>query len=83
MVDPRGVTPLRNDYDATGRLVRSTDATGKTVIYSHNVDGKVEAITDRLGHSTTHRYDDAGQRAFDHGRQRRVPALPTTQIITS
>ena len=60
LIDPRGVTPLRNDYDADGRLVRSTDATGKTIVYSHNVDGKVEAITDRLGHTTTHRYDERG-----------------------
>ncbi len=60
LIDPRGVTPLRNDYDADGRLVRSTDATGKAITYGHNVDGKVESITDRLGHTTTHRYDNQG-----------------------
>jgi YD repeat-containing protein len=34
IVDPRGVQPIRNDYDANGRLVSHTDAYGNVISYS-------------------------------------------------
>jgi RHS repeat-associated protein len=60
IVDPRGIAPARNEYDAAGRLVRHTDASGKTVNYTHDVDNRQEIITDRLGHQTVYEYDNRG-----------------------
>jgi len=58
--DPRGLQPLRNDYDADGRLVKTTDAFGKEVAYTHDLDNRRETITDRLGNPTIHEYDQNG-----------------------
>jgi hypothetical protein len=34
--DPRGITPIRNEYDpVTGRLLSHTDAFGNTIAYNH------------------------------------------------
>ena len=35
--DPRGVRPIRNEYDAAGRLISTTDAFGKTITYTHDL----------------------------------------------
>ena len=58
--DPRGLRPIRNEYDEAGRLVSTTDAFGKTITYTHDLGANREVITDRLGHTTTHVYDDLG-----------------------
>ena len=51
---------MRNEYDDQGRLTKNTDADGKVITYTHDIAGKIEIITDRLGNSTRHRYDDRG-----------------------
>jgi RHS repeat-associated protein len=58
--DPRGVQPIRNEYDDAGRLVKHTDAFGKTTTYERDLDGRRETITDRLGNVTVHEYDERG-----------------------
>lgn len=58
--DPRGIQPARNEYDDSGRLVRQIDASGKIVTYSHELDGRREVITDRLGATTVLEYDAHG-----------------------
>ena len=58
--DPRGIRPIRNDYDDAGRLIRSTDAYGKAITYTHDLGANREVITDRLGNATIHVYDDLG-----------------------
>jgi len=58
--DPRGIQPIRNEYDDGGRLIRSIDAFGNVVTYTHNVGTRQELITDRLGNVTLHEYDTAG-----------------------
>jgi RHS repeat-associated protein len=58
--DPRGITPIRNEYDDSGRLIRHTDAFGKTITYTHNLDTKQEVIADRLGNPTVYEYDANG-----------------------
>jgi RHS repeat-associated protein len=58
--DPRGIRPIRNDYDDAGRLIRTTDAYGKAITYTHDLGANREVITDRLGHATIHVYDDLG-----------------------
>ena len=58
--DPLGRLPVRNDYDASGRLLSTTDATGNTVHYTPNLSANQEAVTDRLGHVTLYTYDQSG-----------------------
>ncbi len=58
--DPRGVRPIRNEYDDAGRLIRTIDAYGKEITYTHDLGTNREVITDRLGNATIHVYDDQG-----------------------
>jgi choice-of-anchor C domain-containing protein len=58
--DPRGVRPIRNEYDAAGRLIKTIDAYGKEITYTHDLGANRELITDRLGNTTIHVYDDLG-----------------------
>jgi RHS repeat-associated protein len=58
--DPRGIQPIRNEYDASGRLLRHTDAFGKTIELTHDLADHEEVVTDRLGHSRTLEYDARG-----------------------
>jgi RHS repeat-associated protein len=58
--DPRGIQPVRNEYDDAGRLVKHIDAFGKEVVYTHNPDARQEIVTDRLGKVTVLEYDQRG-----------------------
>ncbi|MCP3935868.1 MAG: RHS repeat-associated core domain-containing protein, partial [Actinomycetia bacterium] len=58
--DPRGVKPIRNEYDAEGRVVRHIDAHGKVIELGHDRDGRREVVTNRLGHSRVLEYDARG-----------------------
>jgi RHS repeat-associated protein len=58
--DPRGVRPIRNDYDQDGRLIRHTDAFGKSIELGHDLGNRREVVTDRLGHSSVLEYDARG-----------------------
>ncbi len=58
--DPRGIKPIRNEYDAAGRLVRYTDAFGKVFELGHDRANNREIATDRLGHSRVLEYDGRG-----------------------
>ena len=52
ITDPRGVQPLRNEYDDTGRLVRQIDAFGKVINYGRDLNTRQEVVTDREGKTT-------------------------------
>ena len=58
--DPRGVKPLRNEYDAEGRLVRHIDAFGKVIELGHDPENRREVVTNRLGQSRVLEYDARG-----------------------
>lgn len=58
--DPRGIEPIRNDYDSSGRLIATTDAFGKQIAYVHDIANRKETVTDRLGNSTVNEYDADG-----------------------
>ena len=58
--DPRGITPIRNEYDDDGRLVKHIDAFGNEITYNHDMDNNKEGVTDRLGRETVYEYDDRG-----------------------
>jgi RHS repeat-associated protein len=87
--DPRGITPIRNEYDDQGRLIAHTDAHGRTIEYSHDIEGRQETIKDRLGHLRVLYYDDRGnvvteidaagnviERTFDARNNRLSETLP-------
>jgi RHS repeat-associated protein len=58
--DPRGIQPIRNEYDDDGRLLRHIDANGNTIEYTHNLDTRQEIITQRNGDLLVLEYDDRG-----------------------
>ena len=58
--DPRGIQPIRNTYDNGGRLISHTDAFGKVITYTHNLNTRQEVVTDRLGNVTVNEYDADG-----------------------
>ncbi|MES2460742.1 MAG: choice-of-anchor D domain-containing protein [Armatimonadota bacterium] len=58
--DPRGVLPMRNVYDADGRLLYTLDARNNKIQFQHDIAGKRETITDASGHQTTLYYDSWG-----------------------
>ena len=58
--DPAGVQPIRNDYDANGRLVSHTDAFGNVINYTNVTSAQQEIVTDRLGNVTVNQYDNDG-----------------------
>jgi len=41
-------------------LVSQTDAQNNEIVFEHDLSNNREVITDRLGHSTIHEYDDFG-----------------------
>jgi RHS repeat-associated protein len=58
--DPRGVQPVRSEYDDAGRLLRVTDALGHVTEYTHDVAGRQEIVRDRVGRVSVLEYDDRG-----------------------
>jgi len=60
IIDPRGVRAVRNAYDASGRLIGTTDAAGQAVTFVHDLTARTETVTDRLGQVTHYAYDAAG-----------------------
>ncbi len=58
--DPRGLEPLRNDYDASGRLQDSVDADQNKITYNYDLIGHTQTVFDRLGHETDFSYDSYG-----------------------
>ena len=59
-IDPSGLSIARNIYDASGRLIETIDAEGNSVYFSHNITGREEIVTDKLGRTSLFVYDDAG-----------------------
>jgi RHS repeat-associated protein len=60
LTDPRGIQPIRNEYDDDGRLISHTDAFGKKVTYARDLSARRELVTDRLGNATLFEYDARG-----------------------
>jgi fibro-slime domain-containing protein/RHS repeat-associated protein len=60
MVDPRGKQPIRIEYDDQGRVVRQIDANGKIINISHDINGRREVTTDRMGKTSILEYNARG-----------------------
>jgi RHS repeat-associated protein len=59
--DAAGVQKLRNEYDASGKLIAQYDALGNKVDFSQrDLDTHTQAVTDRRGNTSTYTFDDAG-----------------------
>jgi RHS repeat-associated protein len=60
VIDPRGLRPARNEYDAEGRLVATIDANGNRLEVTNDVDNRQEIVRDRNGNVTITSYDPNG-----------------------
>ena len=60
IVDARGVPVARNLYDEQGRLYGVIDASGRTNLFEHYVEGRTEIVHDRMGNQTIYEYDERG-----------------------
>ncbi len=60
ITDARGVMPIQNQYDESGRLVSNVDAFGNRIGYGHDLANNREYITNQLGQVTANEYDEHG-----------------------
>jgi RHS repeat-associated protein len=60
IIDPRGVSAVRSEYDDDGRLIRQIDPKGKAVEFAYDPVGMSQSTTDRLGFTTTQEFDRLG-----------------------
>nr|MBP8297471.1 PASTA domain-containing protein [Burkholderiales bacterium] len=60
VTDPLNRVVARNDYDASGRLLSTTSATGRQVHFTHNLNSRQEVMTDIDGNVTAFEYDPRG-----------------------
>ncbi len=87
--DPLGNVPLRNIYDATGRLVAQEDADGKRTEIDIDVPANKTTITNRLGVSTDLEYgaggriskSSSGVRSFTYTHDSRGNQLTETDAL--
>lgn len=60
ITDPRGLSPMRTEYDAEGRLIATIDAYGNRTEFSHDEVARTQTVYDRLGNPTLYLYDESG-----------------------
>lgn len=93
--DGRGIQPVRNDYDTSGRLIRHTDALGHSVEFTHDLNARRQVVRDRLGRTSVHEYDTHGNvvretdpsgrvttRSFDTRNNRTSETGPDGRTVT-
>lgn len=60
IIDPRGVHVSRNEYDENGKLTAMVDANGSRVELQHDLNARIEILTDRMGNTTAYESDQRG-----------------------
>lgn len=60
VIDPLGREGLRTEYDAEGRLKRTTDAEGHALEFAYDPANSTQEVMDALGNTTTFEYDERG-----------------------
>lgn len=60
IIDPRGVHVSRNEYDENGKLTAMVDANGGRVELQHDLNARIETLTDRMGNTTAYESDQRG-----------------------
>jgi len=58
--DPLGNRAIRTEYDAAGRVVQMTDATGAIRSFDYALAARVQVVTDARGNASTYVYDERG-----------------------
>jgi YD repeat-containing protein len=58
--DPRGLKPIRYQYDEAGKLIATLDAKGNKIELLHDTVGKTETVVDRSGNKTDYYYNNRG-----------------------
>lgn len=60
IIDPRGISAVRSEYDDEGRLIRQIDPRGGVVEHAYDPAGMTQVTTDRLGNVTTREFNELG-----------------------
>ena len=60
IIDPRGVSGIRSEYNDDGRLIATVDANGNRTEIEHDLANRTEIVQDRLGNPTFIGYNDRG-----------------------
>lgn len=60
IIDAEGNSPLRNEYDASGRLVAQIDGSGARREFDHDLAAGTETVTDGAGTVRVLQYDEDG-----------------------
>ncbi len=55
-----GIRAVRTEYDENGRMVKMIDASGREMLFDHDLEGRREVITNRLGFTRVMEYDPRG-----------------------
>ena len=63
VIDPRGVTTQRYEYDTSGRLNKQYDAFNRYTIYTYDSVGHRQIVVDRLSNTTVQNFTPSGQLA--------------------
>jgi YD repeat-containing protein len=70
--DPLGRTPIKNEYDPSGRLLAHVDAFGNRIVYQHDLLGRQEIVKDRTGAQRVLEYDERGNVVRETDPQGRI-----------
>ncbi|RLA08078.1 MAG: hypothetical protein DRQ54_04680, partial [Gammaproteobacteria bacterium] len=60
IIDPLGRVVARNEYDANGRLISSTNSDGRIITYDHDLSNRQEIVRDSNNEITVVEYDNRG-----------------------
>jgi RHS repeat-associated protein len=60
IIDPLGREAVKTEYDAQGRLKKTTNASGNGVELIYDPEHSIQVVKDALGNATTYEYDARG-----------------------
>jgi RHS repeat-associated protein len=60
IIDPLGREAVKTEYDAQGRLKKTTNVTGSGVEFVYDPENSIQVVKDALGNATTYEYDTRG-----------------------
>jgi large repetitive protein len=60
IIDPLGREAVKTEYDAQGRLKKTTNAGGNGVEFVYDQEHSIQVVKDALGNATTYEYDARG-----------------------
>jgi YD repeat-containing protein len=60
IIDPLGREAVKTEYDAQGRLKKTTNVSGNGVEFVYDPEHSIQVVKDALGNATTYEYDARG-----------------------